>query len=328
MKNAWKVVVISIILGIALMIAGFMFGARSGVSFGRSGVILGDIPLRNIPRVITRHFDWVGEYNDRIPHDAWQTSGERSAIMLPDEITGININVASAHIEFVTSDDFMLEIADNNQNRAPIRHAIQNGVLEISQDTYRSRRAFGFGISPNSHIVVSVPGDIIFDTVNARTVSGRVNIESVNCRGRLAASTVSGSITLNGSTADSINVNATSGNVRLNDIATNDMHISVISGNTDADRIRAGGLTVDSISGRVTINGELTGQTRIDTTSGTIRLTVQTNGESYQKDLSVLSGNININGQRVQGRSFSNMEHSDNRISINALSGDIHLDLE
>ena len=328
MKNAWKVVVISIILGIALMIVGFMSGARSGVSFGRGGVILGEMPLRDVPHTIASHFGLHNDHNDRIPHDAWQTSGARSSVMLSDEITSININVVSANIEFVVSDNFMLEIIDNNQAGAPIRYAIDGSVLEITQGTGRNRWSFGFGFTPASRITVFVPRDMEFDMVNARTVSGRIDMESVDCRGRLIVSTVSGGITLNNSTAESMSINATSGIVRINNATADDMAISVISGRTEADRIRASGLNVDSISGSVTIRGELTGQTRIDTTSGAVHLTVQTNGERYQKDLSVLSGNINVNGQRVQGRSFSNMEHSDNRISINALSGSIHLNME
>ena len=325
MKNAWKVIVIGLIAGLALMIVGFMSGARSGVSFGRDGILLGEMQLRNITDAIS---DWRTPYNVRIQHDAWQASGARSALMLPDEITSININVASSHIEFVPSNDFMLEIIDHNQNRAPIRYAIDSDILEIVQDIRRNRWSFGFGFSPNSSITVFVPSDMIFDMINARTVSGRINMGSVVSTGRLAASTVSGGITLDNCTAATININATSGRVQVNNSTANDITISVISGTTTADRIRAGGLTVDSISGGVTINGELTGQTRIDTTSGTVRLTVQTNGERYQRNLSVLSGNINVNSQRVQGRSLTDHEHSDNRININALSGSIHLNLE
>ncbi|MCL2873426.1 MAG: DUF4097 domain-containing protein [Defluviitaleaceae bacterium] len=323
MKNVWKIVVIGIILGIALMIVGFITGARSGVSFGRGGVNLGEFPLRGMfSNVIGMGHNFHGD----MEYLSLQESGERSAISLSDDITMININVASANIEFVTSNEYRAEIINRN-NRAPILYAIENGVLTITQDT-SVRRWLSFGFNAPSSITIFLPNEIDIESANLRTVSGRINIGSIVCRSGLIAGTVSGSITINNSSADFMNISAVSGNVRINNSTAHYMHISVVSGNIRADDIRTEGFTSDSISGSVTVSGELMGQTKIDTTSGSVRLTLQTMGERFQRDLSVLSGNINVNGERIRGRSFNDTERSENRVIVSTLSGNIHLDLE
>jgi len=306
MKNIWKIIVIGVIIGLALMMTGFLTGARifNVVGFGRNAVTLGEVPLRGMPGIISNVMNWNHGFRHDVDID-FQAAGERQTIALNDNVTNIDISAVSANIEFVHSNDYRVEIINRNNNRAPIRYSVDDNVLIITQDTFIS---FGVNLQRNDSITVFLPSHIDLDSVDVRTVSGN--------------------ITLNEVTSYDMRISATSGAVRLDSVTVDNMSISVISGSIRADNLKTERLIADTISGSTTISGELRGDTSIDTTSGTVRVTVLPRGMAVNSHISVLSGNINVNGERISGRThtFDSRGYTDSNIIISTLSGNVHLD--
>jgi len=209
---------------------------------------------------------------------------------------------------------------------------------------------FDFSRSPYSNlgnaIRVYVPHAV--DNINVRGTTSSVNVDNIST-GQLRVQTTTGRITINGGThgnshlqtttgainanahfAEDLYVRATTGRVTVNGEVHGNSRLQTTTGSVNASAYFAGEIYVRATTGRVTVEdnnrerriGNESIQLR--TTTGSITFTTRASINDFRYSVSVSTGSMRVNDNRISGRSASGGTGS-TPISASATTGSVRL---
>jgi hypothetical protein len=309
---AWgRIAVLLIILGAVLFAAGWALGSRGGRVYFENGLHVTTVP--------------TGEYT---------AENIAETVVLNENVHTIRVNGTSNAIHFVPTTDRAARVQTNNRN-VIINEA--NGVLDIRVERAAERRFRG-GIFNVGNLGVTWNraegrrfleynfdfGNISFENVNnairvyvpehvrvidARSTSGRIRLENVNTA-QLSLSTTSGSINIDGGINENARFQTTSGSVRANGYFNGNIYARTTSGGINIEHYGASHPVADSI--------------QLSSTSGTLRFATNAPLSDFSYNLSVTSGSMRVNEDRLSGRNVSG-GRGNISITARATSGSIRL---
>lgn len=181
---------------------------------------------------------------------------------------------------------------------------------------------------------IDIPGDFSFKEAELHNTSGDIHFLA-SAEDALTAKAVSGSVSVSGQAAKSIEASSTSGEVKissseakkqltaksvsgdidLSDIRSRDITASSTSGDVEfTDVIASGQLRIDTVSGEICLHDSDAGELRLKTTSGDVSGTLLT-GKLFSVD--TVSGDVDIPRTTAGGE-----------CSIKTTSGDIDIEIE
>jgi len=348
LKIWWKIALILIAAGLALMVLGFSLGAHGGYAYIDGGRL---------------RFVSAGTYN---------TIQEPN---LPP-FDAVEVTARSANIEIVESDHYGLEMRLPEYEDEP-DWGITDGKLTIDasktdnifaflsigfhQSHYikvycpggKTSSATGFGSNKLKSVDLSAnSGDILLqgitaDRIGINTSSGIIKVDAPYYQSA-AAHANSGNITFSG-TGDnaSLKLSAYSGIIKADasgcsvvDLETKSGNITV-SGQTNADaEIRAkansgfididitawASLSAETLYGNIETTGYPHGTTSAVARSGNVTMKLGGNEGDFSYDLSTRSGLIRIGGNRVGSPARNINNAAGNTINIRTSSGNVRVD--
>jgi len=309
MNRIWKIVAVIAVVGAVFTGAGLLLGANTaGFSFGRGGLVMASNNLE-------------------------QTRFSTGAF------SNISVNVTSMDVRIEIADDFGLEVRVRDNSN--FTHSIVDGTLTISQGRFTNINFGIFGGWSREYVTIFIPRDAMFESVDLRVTSGRINVNDLDAVS-FAASLMSGNASLNGVTAQTVYARTTSGRISITNVdAVNTLELRAMSGNinitnatagyfelrTTSGRIRGTGITANGLdanvlSGNIRLSGTFNGRSNVNATSGSVRLDVRGSESDFLVSASVTSGRARINGNRVTHNINAN---ADNTITARTTSGNVNI---
>lgn len=82
-------------------------------------------------------------------------------------------------------------------------------------------------------------------------------------------------------------------------------------------------LSATGVSGEISFEGIAAKEFKIKTDSGNVIMNIPEAGESYNKDISVVSGSVTIDGAAVENKYKSEDEKAENSLTVNSESGTV-----
>lgn len=303
MKKLFVISGIALVVGLILMISGLAMGAKKGMYMDSTGIHVVD-DNENGRKSVTEHnlkaFD------------------------------KIDLNVISYHIEFVQSKTFGLEI-ENNQNRK-IDWSADNKTLKITEPLeenffriFNIDFSFMFGRYKPQTIRIYLPANTALKDIYIKDTSGKVELSDFSSE-KAYLDVISGNIKVTNGKIDDFTAKRASGNLEMNQCELGVSNFSVISGKTVINDSIVKGLNITSTSGKIDFNGTLSGNTDIYSISGNVNLSIKGKTEDYRRDISMISGNLYVNG--VKSSSDANESTAKYNLKIKTVSGGVKLNFE
>jgi len=266
---------------------------------------------------------WLDFYvEDGRPHIAKKSPGETYSDLHITGFENLTINAASTDIEVVTGEDYgFAYIAPRGMKTT---WSNENGTLSVTQKNRSMFLNFGFLYGKDNYIRVTVPAGAQLKTAGLRVASGNITMTGVGCE-TFTSDAVSGNTSLTGTQAAQMDVTSTSGNIRLNGCKAGRLEVKLISGNLDAESLETEGLNVDLTSGNAALEGQFLGSSKLTAVSGDVTLAVNGLKTDYNRNISVVSGNVTVDGERTQSEKYENAA-AGNALDIDLTSGNVRVD--
>lgn len=256
------------------------------------------------------------------PHVSKKSPGETYSEMHATAFENLTINAAATDIEVVTGEDYgFAYVASRGKTTV---WSNENGKLSITQKNRGMFFNFGFLAGRDDYIRVTVPAGTQLKTAGLLAASGNIDVSAIEC-GNLDIDAVSCNTGLTGTQADRLNLKSTSGNIRLNGCKAGELEIRLVSGNLNADELQTGGMNADLTSGNATIAGQLLGSSKLTAVSGDVTLAIDGIKTAYNRNISVVSGNVTVDGERTQSEKYENAA-AVNSLIIDLTSGNVRID--
>jgi|GEM_PF-1677156 len=184
---------------------------------------------------------------------------------------------------------------------------------------------FGRGATYGPRVTVYVPRDMTVKTLDLSLVSGDLKIESINAR-TVKIDGVSGNVTARDLLIEgALTANLMSGDILLDSIEAQTMRVDGASGNFTARNIMTKqSLVSNLISGDVRVSGKLLGEVVFRATSGNLTLEIDGRADDYQWRIDALTADTTV--RDASGGLASSSSGGPNRISIDAISGDVSIE--
>jgi len=237
---------------------------------------------------------------------------ESAFMEIPDgeSFTDIRISATTAAIAVIQADPGEpLSVQFSNINAGVERLGSQ-----LIIDTRDRERRMGIPIMDFGFF--SLPREITVRLPEGQTDSVRI------------AST-SGSIRMDGVSAEVLEVHSTSGSVNGRNLSFTNGTLKSTSGRININGVGWNSINVQSTSGRIRITGAdiREGSTRLQVTSGNINLEVNGRRDDFTYSFTSVSGSVRINGERLRGRTGTG-GGGEHPITMNVTSGNIRLDFD
>jgi DUF4097 and DUF4098 domain-containing protein YvlB len=245
-----------------------------------------------------------------------------------EPFSSVNISTISADIQLIPSDSFgfatKLPLDADNLN-----WKIENGELTLSTQQYQAWRLniFNLDFISDYHVKIYYPANTHFERITLNSTSGNIDFDQTLVSS-LIAKTPSGGISINTGKCQAVDLHTISGNITFGgDHQTPaTLQINTVSGDIDINNVMWANLTAESVSGNLKIAGTAAAQTLIKSISGDVKLKSSGAASEYFYDLTSLSGDITVNGQRLGSPARPASTTSDQQIKVNTTSGNIRLD--
>ena len=177
-------------------------------------------------------------------------------------------------------------------------------------------------------VTSTVSGDIVMNkdakdvgvgSAVINTVSGDINIKSIESKNRVVINTTSSAITLDNikSLDSSMEINSVSGKVSLtNSFAKGTVKVSGTSGETLIDTLKCDSLEVNGVSGLIDVKKlDVKRKVNIASVSGAVNLGLVDSMDNYSIEINTLSGSKNVSDIKDASRP--------KEIDINTTSGSV-----
>lgn len=292
MKRFWIVIAILAVVGICFTVSGAVAGANvNGFYFDNNGLHM--------------------------------YSGETTLVQERelDAFYDIYIDVQSADIKFVQSDDYGFEF--NSRVEQCFNYSYDNGALVITRPDgwYHDFMRFSLG-AEQEYITIFIPQSARLNDVEIKSVSGRIDIDAVQCS-TFHVNQISGNTTIGSIIAGDVSMTATSGKIHITHGEANTFYFRLVSGNLTASYLESGGLNADLTSGKADLSGVFSGNTRVHAVSGSVKLTTRGTEQQYNRNIAVVSGHVSINGTKAGAGNVN--YHAGNTLDISTVSGNISI---
>lgn len=265
---------------------------------------------------------WLDFYfEDGRPHISKKSAGETFSDLHITGFENIDINTASTNIEVVTGEDYGFEYVAPRGRKTTWSN--ENGKLSITQKNRSMFLNFGFLYGRDDYIRVIVPAGAQLKTGGLRVASGNIDVSGLVFE-TLGIDAVSGNTSLIGTQAAQMDVSSTSGNIRLNGCKAGRLEAKVTSGNLDAEKLETEGMTVKLTSGNAALEGSFLGSSKLTAVSGDVTLVINGKKTDYNRDISVVSGNVTVDGERTGSEKYENAA-AGNALEIDLTSGNVRV---
>jgi len=233
----------------------------------------------------------------------------------------LDVNAAGTDIEVVTGKDFgFAYVASRGKTTA---WSNENGKLSIKQKNRSMFLNFGFLFGRDDYIRVTVPPGVQLKAATLRVASGNIDVSGL-ISDTLGVDTVSGNTSLAGTYARRMDAASTSGNIRLKDCEAVRLAVKLTSGNLDAEKLKTQGMDVKLTSGNAVLEGKFLGASKLTAVSGDVTLAVDGSKADYNRNISVVSGSVTVDGARTGSEKYEN-EAAQNTIDIHLTSGNVRV---
>ena len=300
-----RLAVIFIILGAALFAAGWLSGARGGRVYFENGLQVASFPL---------------ETDENTPLDLRLNSADIHSISITTTSRAIRIQPTTDAVPRVTSNTRGVTLSETNghlsidTSRLDRINFMNVGFFGVSWQRGSGARALDFNFSPRA---------IFANAGNAITVYVPSGVQVVEAR------STSGSVRINDVSTQALNLRSTSGSVHVEGGVHGDTQLQSTSGRVRASGTFTGNIYARSTSGGVQVEDHNpshldTGRIDLQSTSGSVRFETRAPISDFRYELSVSSGSMRLDGNRLDGRSASGGTGS-TPINARSTSGGIHL---
>lgn len=260
MKNILIIAASLIVLGIMLMIGGWLLAGRTPAGFNSKN---------------NQYVEKTYECKDNIDN-----------IILKESST--HVTVRSGDVDKVTVDYF------DNKDRELYDIKEENGTLYFTRNSEKSFVFFSIDLTEKA-TVITVPRDYK-GALDLNSSSGGMELNDLT-GSDIKVENTSGSIQLEGITGDTVSVKNTSGSIRLENVALGtDMSVENTSGSIKLNSVDAGGsISIKGSSGGIRLDSlKAGGDINIKNTSGSVKGTIIGKESDYKVNAEVTSGSCNL----------------------------------
>jgi len=310
MKILWIVIGCAFALGVALVAVGFSLGASGSAWYDHHGL------------------HWGTAENIELADDNTEAFKD------------IDVKLIEADVEIIPSNHYGYEFSYFGINEPTVQ--VRNGTLTVvEQDNNWRINIFNFNwtgwviFNTGATLKVYVPSDASLNNVSLSTASGntvfngnQTKISSLNCN------SASGNINLANLDLNLLALNVASGDVKISNVSAETADINILSGWLKYNGAKLKHLTLNMTSGNVNFEGEVTSTLQLRTLSGDVDITLAGNREDYSIEFRKLSGDIRVNGQRIDGNfdgpgsNVGQLTGSGGRIDIDTTSGNVNINFK
>jgi lia operon protein LiaG len=235
----------------------------------------------------------------------------------------IEIQTDSSNIEFITADRYGFEYMANDAVDTTFSN--EDGKLTITQSS--KALLFNFNLAGKSdYIKIYLPTKANMKNVIIHDNSGNITIAQLTTE-NLDINVISGNAEFENIQASLVSIDNTSGNIAMNDCKTDSMNITLISGQLGAKNLETGGMKINVTSGNVELTGKLAGTNELSSVSGNVTLNITGEKNAYNSNISVVSGNVTVDGNRTNTYEYENADAA-NSLKINVTSGNVTVNFD
>ena len=231
----------------------------------------------------------------------------------------IQIKTDSANIEILTGDNFGFEFMAGST--VDTSYSLVDKKLTITQKSKTMLFNLNLWSQKSDYIRIYLPKEAIMNNISISDESGNITINTLNCE-NLDITSTSGNTVLNTASSSIILIDKTSGNVDMKNCRTGRLDMSLTSGNLNASGMETGAVSISQTSGNITMAGKLLGDTVISGVSGNIKLDITGDKATYNRDISVISGNVNVDGSSNKSDKYENASAT-NSLKLKTTSGNV-----
>ena len=286
MKKVWIILIVVVIVSLAVLAAGSLFMLYSD----DDGL---HISNRNAAEIFT----------------------DKSAKKFDE----IEIRTTSSNIEFITADRFGYEYMANAALKTVCTN--ENSKLTISQDNKQLLFNFSFWRRNNDYVKIYLPETAQMKNVTIKNISGNITIAKLTAD-KLDIHATSGNADIENIQATGVIIDKTSGNFTIDGCKADNLNVNLTSGQFKAKSLDLGGMTLKVTSGNAELGGKLLGANDITSISGNVTLNVQGEKKDYNSNISVVSGNVTVDGNSTKTYEYENADAA-NSLKIIATSGNV-----
>ncbi len=270
-----------IIKYLAIAFAIFLiFTIISGILSGIYGLITG------LGLIESNNADKGGKYLSIVEWDQYD-----------EAIKKLNIDVNYSNFTIKESDTIKIE---SNINDIDCK---QNGnTLEIKE---KNHIRFNFGtVDSTREIILYIPRDLILESSNISTGSGRVNIEYIH--------------------SEDLDLNLGAGETTIKELNVKHAKIDTGAGDFKIENGNINDLDFNQGVGETDIRVKLTGKNKFNMGIGTLKIHLLNNKDDYKINVDNGIGNVKIDGKDVSDN--ETIGNGQNHISISGGIGEIYVD--
>ena len=223
-------------------------------------------------------------------------------------VSNVSVDIKMADIEFLAAKgEPKIEFYDNGR----YGWEMDDDKLEIYEDLETIINigvdfSFLFGGRNKNLIKVYLPEDVYLDEFEVENYSGDIRINGIN--------------------SDEIYIKLISGDVNVKNLTSNYCEVELVSGDVKMSDINMEELVINNISGDCEISGSVI-HGIYNSTSGDVELVLEGSLEDYSKEISMVSGDLYINGKKTMDSEIENQD-PDRHIRIESISGDVELEFK
>ena len=319
MKKLSLVLLVILIIGVGLAMAGWAMGGPHGLWLDRHGLHL--------------------------------SGGERGDLVKVDEtLAGFtNVDVRADFFDHITvkeGDAYTVRGA-RYERYGPIDVRLDGDTLKVT--AVHDRRWIDFAVDDfwnhNSYLEITYPKGVKLGSAAVELSAGKLNVNGIECEtltvdddfGDVDISNVSakslraklnaGDLKVRNVRADKLNVTNDFGKVTLDDAVSDDIVMKLNSGDMRGSGVSAGNLIVDNDFGKVVFDSLVfTGHCDIEANSGNVDLRLNMNKDDVSYELNVSAGSINVDGSKYGGSVSSRVAGAAANLRVGNDFGSISVD--
>ena len=269
MKIIWRIIIITIVVGLVLAVLGLSMGASRSIYWDNMRVHIAEDKISRVTELDLGYFK------------------------------SVNIDIDFSDVEFIIADQYGIDACSYG---AEWDWSLEDGMLKITQKGRSSINIINFNWSfqqpENNYLRVYIPSGATLGTVAINTDSGKVKL------GDFRADSVQinnsfGAVEVKAITSDNLKIDLDSGDVTVTDLNVRNLfyHNSFgkgrfqtvsaerftadcDSGDLDLNVCRFGDTVITSSFGKVTTNDLISSRTDVDVDSGDVSLSGEFSGET------------------------------------------------
>lgn len=247
------------------------------------------------------YFDFDFDYDDGafyISSDDIDDFAAGGGSVKADEISQIDIDWVAGKVDIILADTDTITFEETAPYELPddylMRYSINNGKLEIDYTRQTNMRLVRN--IPPKHLTLTLPRELVLDSVNIDTVSCDMYIEKLD--------------------AADIDIEGVSNAIIIDKLIATDVDISMISGRVDLKDAKARSMNLSNVSGKIELKNSDVHDLSASTVSGSVY--VEPGANVNDVDLDGVSGRLTIAIPELDGF----------EANYSKVSGELHTDFE